>query len=244
MPWFRVDDGFCMHAKVVQAGNSAIGLWVRAGSWSAQQLTDGFVPDAMIPALGAVLDDAQRLVDVGLWETVDGGYRFWQWTERQPTRAQVEAERESARARMRRSRQAKRTSSQRSASDRADERSTGNKADGAPLPDGFPLTEQMKTWAASVVPDVNIEREHAQFCDYFRARIRSREPDWNARWRRWMRDAQTRAEARPKPRGGAERDVPSTVLWTPEAPPPEIADDPVKYSAWIRDQRKRHKEAS
>jgi hypothetical protein len=102
MPWFLVDDGFAFHRKVVAAGNAALGLWVRAGSWCARELTDGFVPDHMLTALGT-RPQAKRLVAVGLWERVDGGYRFWQWNDpgRQPTRNQVEQKRAAARERMR-----------------------------------------------------------------------------------------------------------------------------------------------
>jgi hypothetical protein len=44
MPWFRLEDSFHNHPKVHQAGNAAIGLWVRCGTYSAQYLTDGHVP--------------------------------------------------------------------------------------------------------------------------------------------------------------------------------------------------------
>lgn len=100
MPWFRVDDNLAFHHKVVAAGNPAIGLWARAGSLCAQQLTDGFVPDHMIGALGTVAQ-AKRLVQVGLWDRVEGGYRFHEWDERQPSKASVEAERAAAQERMR-----------------------------------------------------------------------------------------------------------------------------------------------
>lgn len=100
MTWFKVDDNLAFHAKVVAAGNPALGLWVRAGSWSAQQLTDGFVPDHMLAALGTK-QQAQRLVDVRLWERVEGGYTFHEWELRQPSRGDVEAERAAARDRMR-----------------------------------------------------------------------------------------------------------------------------------------------
>ena len=53
MPWFRVDDTFSHHAKVMAAGNAAIGLWVRAGAWSMQQLTDGFIPTHVAKQLGS-----------------------------------------------------------------------------------------------------------------------------------------------------------------------------------------------
>ena len=90
MPWFNVDDGFAFHQKAIRAGNSAIGLWTRAGSWSAHQLTEGFVPAAIVSSLGT-FKQAQRLVAVGLWLEVDGGYLFHEWTAdgRNPTREQV-----------------------------------------------------------------------------------------------------------------------------------------------------------
>jgi len=90
MPWFNVDDGFAFHQKAVRAGNSAIGLWTRAGSWSAHQLTEGFVPAAIVSSLGTTTQ-AQRLVAVGLWLEVEGGYLFHEWTAdgRNPTREQV-----------------------------------------------------------------------------------------------------------------------------------------------------------
>ncbi|MFC5184392.1 hypothetical protein [Actinomadura harenae] len=103
MTWFKVDDTLAFHRKVVAAGNAAMGLWVRAGSWSAQQLTDGFVPKHMVASLGT-RGQAEKLVAVGLWEHAEGGYVFHGWNERQPTRQQVEQEREAARERMRRRR--------------------------------------------------------------------------------------------------------------------------------------------
>lgn len=100
MPWFKVDDNLAFHHKVVAAGNPAIGLWARAGSLCAQQLTDGFIPDHMILALGTPAQ-AKKLVAVGLWDRVKGGYRFHGWDERQPSKASVEAERAAAQERMR-----------------------------------------------------------------------------------------------------------------------------------------------
>lgn len=100
MPWFKVDDNLAFHHKAVAAGNAAIGLWVRAGSFCSQQLTDGFVPDHMIASLGTV-GQAERLVDVRLWHRVEGGYAFHEWSNdgRQPTRQSVEQRREEDRKR-------------------------------------------------------------------------------------------------------------------------------------------------
>lgn len=110
MVWFKVDDTLAFHRKTVAAGNAAMGLWVRAGSWSAQQLQDGFVPDHIVGALGTKRE-ATRLVSAELWIRVEGGFQFHQWDEpgRQPTREQVETDRAAARERMRKLRGGSRT---------------------------------------------------------------------------------------------------------------------------------------
>lgn len=108
MPWFNVDDGFAFHRKAVRAGNAAIGLWTRAGSWCAGELTDGFVPDHMIRAMRGTAIQTQRLVDAGLWvrDDVRGGFQFHEWSEsgRNPTRKEVEKRREEAAKRKQKSR--------------------------------------------------------------------------------------------------------------------------------------------
>lgn len=104
MPWFRVDDTLPFHTKVVTAGNASMGLWLRAGAWSMQQLTDGFVPAVIARQLGTRAE-ARKLVEVGLWIDKDDGYQFHQWHPRQPTRLQVLAERDSASERQRAARE-------------------------------------------------------------------------------------------------------------------------------------------
>lgn len=100
MPWFKVDDGLATHPKVLEAGNPAMGLWVRAGAWCAQQLTDGFVSTTALRVLGTE-QEAGRLVEVGLWDEVEGGWQFHQWDERQPTKGDVEERRAKNAARLR-----------------------------------------------------------------------------------------------------------------------------------------------
>lgn len=98
MTWFKVDDKLHDHRKARAAGATAMGVWLLAGSWSADNLTDGFIPAAILPRWGRPRD-AKRLTEVGLWhaDEQDGeeGWRFHEWAERQPTRAQKLAERES-----------------------------------------------------------------------------------------------------------------------------------------------------
>ena len=96
MPWFRVDDSFWSHPKVIQAGNAAIGLWARAGSYAAQHLTDGFIPAVIAKQLGSV-GLAEKLIKAGLWEPVDEpcGYLMHDWPDYQPSRATTLMRRES-----------------------------------------------------------------------------------------------------------------------------------------------------
>lgn len=111
MAWFKVDDNFAFHPKVLNAGNAAAGLWVRAGTWSMQTLSDGFIPSSIALRLGTKRE-AARLVQAGLWDECEGGYVFHQWSERQPTSAQVKADRASGAARLKRWREAKRDESE------------------------------------------------------------------------------------------------------------------------------------
>ncbi len=82
MTWFKVDDNLVFHRKTVAAGNAAMGLWVRSGSWCAAHLTDGFIPDHMIAILGSAAQ-MQKLVKAGLWITVEGGCQFHGWSRHQ-----------------------------------------------------------------------------------------------------------------------------------------------------------------
>lgn len=96
MAWFKVDDTLAFNAKVVAAGNDAMGLWVRAGAWCASQLMDGFVPNAIALAMANAMasgDDIASLVACGLWHEVDGGYMFHDWAEYQPDAEQVREQR-------------------------------------------------------------------------------------------------------------------------------------------------------
>lgn len=103
--WFKVDDGFHASRKVLSIPKrhrfAAIGLWSVAGSWSADQLTDGHVPNYMIAEWGAPPAAPSALVDAGLWELTHDGYLFYNWHEYQPSKQDVDAERAASRERMR-----------------------------------------------------------------------------------------------------------------------------------------------
>jgi hypothetical protein len=119
MVWFLVDDNLTFHGKTVEAGNAAMGLWVRAGSWSAATLSDGFIPVDVARRL-ARKRDADRLVSGGLWAEVRQdsgglsadfrrtsggptrqliGYQFHEWEQTQQSKSEVEQRRKWERER-------------------------------------------------------------------------------------------------------------------------------------------------
>jgi hypothetical protein len=98
VPWFKVDDKLHDHRKPRKAQKAAMGVWTLAGSWCADNTTDGFVPASVLTRWGN-RGDARRLVEAGLWHPAeqDGekGWLFHDWSEYQPTKEQV-AERRKA----------------------------------------------------------------------------------------------------------------------------------------------------
>ena len=200
MPWFKIDDTFAMHEKVMAAGNPAIGLWARAGAWSMQQLTDGFVPNHVLRALGTP-KERRKLVEVSLWEEVKGGVQFRNWVERQPTKEQVETARQAAAERQRHARE-------RAKSQRESRRDT-SVSHGPPdptRPDPTPkdsvagkpakrATGMAEDWKPSEAHallaaelGVNLNLEAHKFHDWCAANGKTYK-DWEAAFRNWIRNA-------------------------------------------------------
>lgn len=91
--WFKVDDSFFSNPKTAMLSDGATALWLRSGSWSAQQLTDGFIPARMVPMFRGSDESVRELCDIGLWERDDerDGYRFHDWSDYQPDGEEVDA---------------------------------------------------------------------------------------------------------------------------------------------------------
>jgi len=105
VPWFKVDDSFHSHPKVIAAGNEAAGLFIRCGSYAAQHLTDGFIRRDVALLYGSdVL--AATLVRTRLWHRARGGWTIHDYLDYNPSREAVENERKHAAERQRRRREA------------------------------------------------------------------------------------------------------------------------------------------
>ncbi|SDL33666.1 hypothetical protein [Streptomyces indicus] len=116
MSWFAVDDSAHSHPKVVAAGNAALGLWLRCGTYAAQHLTDGIVPGAVARMYGSKTQ-ITKLVTVGLWherghtcthpkcaQPGPDEYAIHDYLEYNPTRAQVQGRKEREAEKKRRQR--------------------------------------------------------------------------------------------------------------------------------------------
>lgn len=107
MAWFKVDDGFWCHPKSIGISANAAGVWVLAGAWCAQNLTDGAITTDQLRCVCPMATRtaaASELVRRGLWEATPTGWQFVDWEQWQPTKAQVEARREAEAEKKRRQR--------------------------------------------------------------------------------------------------------------------------------------------
>lgn len=219
MPWFKVDDGFHGHPKVIDLSLEAVGLWTLTGSWCAKYLTDGFVPDKTVARVGGTDDAARELFDAGLWEGCAGGWQFKDWDEYQPLKADVEAEREAARERMKKVRASKKgvpkNSSNGSPEVQANTDGTSGEVRVAPsqshpspnpepeevstrkrahaIRADFAITAEMRSWAAVSTPLVDVDAKLAEFVTYWRG-VGKPMKDWDQTWRNGMLKQQGFAE--------------------------------------------------
>lgn len=85
---YSLDDSWDNCTRVARAGNACFGLYVRCGIWVARNLTDGFVPGEIAAGYGSP-EQTRKLVDVGLWDAVEGGYQMLDYLDRNPTGEKV-----------------------------------------------------------------------------------------------------------------------------------------------------------
>lgn len=211
MAWFKVDDGFYSSLKFLSIERSmqtqAAGTWLLCGVWSADKMTDGFVPYAVMKMWEFDADVVTSLVAVGLWDHDEerGGIQFHDWCDYQPTKEQLE---EKAEARHNRSVKAARA---RWSKDDAKAMLTNAKPmltnapepepepttskdvvkRGTRIPPDFALDDDLMAWAKATKPKVDVFAQTATFKDYWEAMPGAKgvKLDWVATWRNWIRNS-------------------------------------------------------
>lgn len=123
MSWIKVDDHFDEHPKMARVGPLGWGVWLAGLAYANRNLTDGFIPIEVAEAIGGrwrVRCDGlvwsicrtsgadgedmtsewvtDLLIDAGLWEVAEDGYRIHDYAQYQPTRADADARADDIRA--------------------------------------------------------------------------------------------------------------------------------------------------
>jgi len=94
MIWVAIDVTARMHLKQQRAGAEASWLWACGVCYCQEKLTDGFIAREKLSVLTFIDGDlvaalAARLVEVGLWEAVEGGFRVHDYLDYQQSHETV-----------------------------------------------------------------------------------------------------------------------------------------------------------
>lgn len=86
----RLDTGWHAHPKILGLGLQAMGLHAWSISYCDATRSDGFIPHGAWPALPGAGHSCKRLLDAGLWERCDGGFRLHDYLDYNRSREQIE----------------------------------------------------------------------------------------------------------------------------------------------------------
>ena len=96
MAWTRIDGLFLKNPKIQRAGVYGMALYISGLIHCNNSMTDGFIDEALLPGLcGDAFQTpgkkiAQKLVEVGLWLEVDGGYMVNDFLDFNRSKDQIE----------------------------------------------------------------------------------------------------------------------------------------------------------
>jgi hypothetical protein len=104
MAWLKIDDQFYANQKAVKAFTTdpaALGVWLMCATWSANQMTDGHVPEHLVRMWGVQQEAIDVLVGSGLWleDATSEGWVMKDFLDYNPSRAELEEKRAKEAAR-------------------------------------------------------------------------------------------------------------------------------------------------
>jgi DNA-binding CsgD family transcriptional regulator len=103
MIYAKVDVKLRDHERAHRAG-AAMATWTWALLYAREQESDGFVPDVALRGAWTgekqAKRDAEKLVEVGLWEHADRGYRICRYEAKNDTKESIAARRKETRDRV------------------------------------------------------------------------------------------------------------------------------------------------
>ena len=107
--WIKLEDTFPTNPKIASLSDREYRLYLHALCWCGLHLTDGSIPIQIVNKLGIknASKHANKLVEIGLWIKVEGGYQVHDYLKHQTSKAQAEQEKETNRLRAQKARKAR-----------------------------------------------------------------------------------------------------------------------------------------
>lgn len=98
MSWAKIDDQLHSNEKFLACSLAARGLWTICLSWVADKETDGAIPRSIVRLhAGPQLQElTAELVEAGLWEVTEAGWAFHDYLAYNPSKSQLEEDRQKA----------------------------------------------------------------------------------------------------------------------------------------------------
>lgn len=163
--WTKLSDEFFRNPKVVAAGRDARDLYLVSLCHCNEHLTDGFIAQNYLRRMAAdaeidsATEAALMLVEVGLWDVAPGGYIIHDFTEYNPSKAEVEEERKKKTARQDRWKQS-RVASLDASLDASHNASKG----GAPVPVPVPVPSVISTTLSYTqhLPEIGLSQQEQE----------------------------------------------------------------------------------
>lgn len=104
LPWYRADTNFPTHDKVLDLvafgarGKAAGFVYHCALAQATGNGTDGVIKKSALPFVHGTPAEARLLVEVGMWEVIDGGWRIKNFGTRQVVGAVAQVDEDALRA--------------------------------------------------------------------------------------------------------------------------------------------------
>lgn len=186
MDWIKKRTHVIDHPKFTAAGPIARDLYEWGMLWCGKHETDGEIPMHMVlsSAWGAGckanIKPALKLVEVGLWERTDDGFRSLKWAEQgNETKGTISAKREAGRARKAAYDERRRNGVTPAVSNAKGSTSTSLSPSGYGSPDPIASTgDTVPAWfggacdAAAMAIGGHVEDRPARWAEYMASRVR------------------------------------------------------------------------
>jgi hypothetical protein len=212
--------------KILVLSDAAFRALFEATFYSRRMLTDGFLDERVVIKRWG-LDVADEMTsndpEQPSWDRVDRGWQIHNFEKHHPLKADIDAIKQAKREAGRRGGEA--SGKQRRSKAEAEAKQTPSKTNpetetettpkgvvprnrGSRIPDPFIVTADMRLWASTGAPAIDVDRSTEKFVNHWRSTTRNATKlDWIAAWRNWLMNDADRNQSKPTPTQRAERTI-------------------------------------